>query len=88
LVSEGELDEDGIPVVVLAKKSPFTADEEAAVVAHLESHDNLEPIYLPSAAGSNPFSSLIARNDPWAFARDYATTWHLSPTMRLFSSSP
>jgi hypothetical protein len=72
VVSEGELDEDGIPVVVLAKKSPFTANEEAAVVAHLETHDNLEPIYLPSAPGANPFSALIARNDPWAFGREYA----------------
>jgi spermidine synthase len=72
VVSEGELDEDGIPVVVLAKKSPFTADEEAAVVAHLESHDNLEPLYLPSAPGANPFSALLARNDPWAFGREYA----------------
>ena len=72
VVSEGELDEDGIPVVVLAKKSPFSADEEAAVVAHLEQHENLEPIYLPSAPGVNPFSALIARNDPWAFAKEYA----------------
>jgi spermidine synthase len=72
VVSEGELDEDGIPVVVLAKKSAFTAAEEAAVIAHLETHDNLEPIYLPSALSANPFSELIARNDPWAFARDYA----------------
>jgi spermidine synthase len=72
VVSEGELDEDGIPVVVLAKKSPFTGDEEAAVVAHLEQHDNLEPLYLPSAPGANPFSALIARNDPWAFAKEYA----------------
>jgi hypothetical protein len=72
VVSEGELDEDGIPVVVLAKKSPFSPEEEAAVIAHLEKHDNLEPIYLPSAPGANPFSALIARNDPWAFAREYA----------------
>lgn len=71
VVSEGELDEDGIPVVVLAKKSPFTPNEEAAVVAHLEAHDNLEPIYLPSAPGDNPFSALVARNDPWAFGREY-----------------
>jgi hypothetical protein len=72
VVSEGELDEDGIPVVVLAKKSPFSADEEAAVVAHLEKYDNLEPLYLPSEPAANPFSALIARNDPWAFAREYA----------------
>jgi hypothetical protein len=72
VVSEGELDEDGIPVVVLAKKSPFTGNEEAAVVADLEEHANLEPLYLPSAPGGNPFSALIARNDPWAFGREYA----------------
>jgi len=72
VVSEGELDEDGIPVVVLTKKSPFSADEEAAVVAHLEKYENLEPIYLPSAPASNPFSALIARNDPWGFGREYA----------------
>src|SRR5258706_810851 len=60
VVSEGELDEDGIPVVVLAKKSPFSAEEEAAAIAHLEKYDNLEPIYLPSAPSSNPFSALIS----------------------------
>src|SRR5207302_3770385 len=36
VVSEGDLDEDGIPVVVLAKKSPFTREEEEAVRAHLD----------------------------------------------------
>src|SRR3981189_1996356 len=43
VVSEGELDEDGIPVVVLAKKSPFSAEEEAAAIALLEKYANLEP---------------------------------------------
>src|SRR6266446_379452 len=77
VVSEGELDEDGIPVVVLAKKSPFSSDEEAAVIAHLEEYDDLAPLYLPSAPGDNPFSALIARNDPWAFAREY--TYNVTP---------
>lgn len=72
VVSEGELNEDGIPVVVLAKKSPFSPEEEAAVIGHLEQYDDLEPLYLPSAPGENPFSALIAGNDPWAFARAYA----------------
>ena len=31
VVSQGDLDEDGIPVVVLAKKSAFTPEEEEAV---------------------------------------------------------
>ena len=72
VVSEGELNQDGIPVVVLAKKSPFTANEEAVVIQHLEAYGDLQPLYLPSAPGENPFSALIARNDPWTFARDYA----------------
>jgi hypothetical protein len=72
VVSEGDLDEDGIPVVVLAKKSEFSPEEEAAVVGHLEEYDDLQPLFLPSAPGDNPFSRLIARNDPWGFAREYA----------------
>ena len=72
VVSEGDLDEDGIPVVVLAKKSPFTPEEEAAVKAHIESTEDLVALYTPSAPGQNPFSALIAGNDPRAFARDYA----------------
>jgi|SRR5215831_4845465 len=72
VVSEGELDADGIPVVVLAKKTPFTSEEEAAAIGHLERYDELEPLYLPSAPGDNPFSKLIARNDPWGFANTYA----------------
>ena len=71
VVSEGELDEDGIPVVVLAKKTPFTPAEEDAVEQHIERNDDLNSLYLPSDPGQNPFSALIARNDPWAFARQY-----------------
>ena len=71
VVSEGDLDEDGIPVVVLAKKSPFTPEEEAAVKVHIESTEDLVALYTPSAPGQNPFSALIARNDPRAFARAY-----------------
>jgi spermidine synthase len=71
VVSDGELDEDGIPVVVLAKKAPFSPAEEDAVTHHLERYDELSSLYLPSDPGQNPFSTLIARNDPWAFAREY-----------------
>ncbi|MBZ5682278.1 MAG: hypothetical protein LAO24_19465 [Acidobacteriia bacterium] len=72
VASQGELNEDGIPVVVLAKKSAFTTAEEAAVRAHLARYPALAVLYLPSQPGLNPFSELIARNDPYAFARDYA----------------
>lgn len=71
VVSEGELDEDGIPVVVLAKKGAFTVDEEQAVRAHLGSYPPLAALYLPSDPKDNPFSSLIARNDPYAFSQGY-----------------
>ena len=48
VVSQGALDEDGIPVVVLAKKTPFTDAEEDAVNAHLDKYPQLEALYLPS----------------------------------------
>jgi hypothetical protein len=72
VASEGALDEDGIPVVVLAKKTAFTPEEEAAVTAHLNRYAKLHALYLPSQPGQNPFSALIASNDPYAFARSYA----------------
>jgi spermidine synthase len=71
VVSEGDLDEDGTPVVVLAKKSAFTAEEEEAVLAHLRSYPSLVVLYLPSDPKDNPFSALIKGNDPYAFAQQY-----------------
>jgi spermidine synthase len=71
VVSQGDLDEDGIPVVVLAKKSAFTAEEEEEVRVHLRSNPALVALYLPSDPKENPFSALIARNDPYAFGREY-----------------
>jgi hypothetical protein len=72
VVSQGDLNEDGIPVAVLAKKSAFTPEEEAMVRAHLETHPQLAALYMPSAPRDNPFSRLIAANDPYAFAAHYA----------------
>jgi len=72
VVSEGNLDEDGIPVVVLAKKSAFTAGEERRVRDHLTNNPKLVALYLPSEPMDSPFSALIASNDPYAFAKQYA----------------
>jgi spermidine synthase len=72
VASQGPLNEDGIPVVVLAKNRPFTAAEESAVRSHLERYPELKALYLPSQPGQNPFSDLIASNDPYAFAHGYA----------------
>jgi spermidine synthase len=71
VVSEASLDEDGIPVVVLAKKNPFTKEEEDAVRSDLDDNPDLVPLYLPSAPGKNAFSALLASNDPYAFAKQY-----------------
>jgi spermidine synthase len=72
VASEGRLNEDGIPVVVLAKKTAFTLQEEAAVLAHLGRYPRLDALYLPSQPQTNPFSDLIGGNDPYAYARRYA----------------
>ena len=71
VVSDGDLNEDGIPVVVLAKKSAFTPAEEDAVQGHIDDN-GLAALYLPSAPGNNPFSALVLSNDPYGFARQYA----------------
>src|SRR5436305_1400344 len=41
LIADGGLNEDGRPVLVLAKKTPFTAGEYAAVAAHIRDNPNL-----------------------------------------------
>ena len=85
VVSEGHLNRDGIPVVVLAKRSPFTPEEQAQVRAHLASNPNLFFLYLPSnqdaattsapegqlAASADSFAQLIQLNDPQRFATLY-----------------
>src|SRR5947209_18692154 len=72
VASQGALNEDGIPVVVIAKKSAFREAEEKAVTNHFTHYPQLTPLYLPSQPGQNPFSDLIASNAPYAFARAYA----------------
>jgi hypothetical protein len=84
VVAEGDLDEDGIPVVVLAKKTPFTPAEESAVKAHLSTYPALDALYLPSLSnqlrqnapigfkpGPQSFNSLITIDDPKSFADGY-----------------
>lgn len=79
IVSDGPLDVDGRPVTVLAKKTPFTADEELAVSAHLARYPNLIPLYMPSLSttagpepqGAKPFRDLIWSQNPEQFAASY-----------------
>ena len=47
VVSDGPLDEDGRPVLVLAKQSPFTDTEVSAVRRFLDASPQLKSLYLP-----------------------------------------
>jgi hypothetical protein len=85
IIADGNLDEDGRPVLVLARKSPFTSAEYAAVAAHARENPNLfwlNPTAeyaglqsLPPAAAA--FQKLIESNDPTRFAQSYA--YNVSP---------
>jgi spermidine synthase len=71
VVAQDELDEDGINVSVLAKKSEFTSEEEHAVRQYVAQHEPLQLLYTPSEHEDNAFSRLIQSNDPYAFSRSY-----------------
>jgi hypothetical protein len=81
VVSEGDLDEDGIPVLVLAKRSPFTISEQGEVKRHLQTYPALDLLYCsverdPSdlsayRPSSDSFADLIQLNDPRTFSARY-----------------
>lgn len=77
VVAEGELDEDGVPVAVLAKKDAFTAAEEEIVQRHLQNYPDLKLLYSPSHPVRNSFTDLIKSNDPVSFSKQYA--FNVSP---------
>jgi spermidine synthase len=77
VISEGDLDEGGIPVTVLAKKNAFSPAEEAAVQQHLQKYSELNLLYSPEQAGRNSFTDLIKSNDPVVFSKQYA--YNVSP---------
>ena len=83
VVSDGPLDVDGRPVLVLAKKSPFTEEEQLAVLRHIkgatptDANLNLYVLYLPATAHkpgmAHPaFAGLILSQDARAFSAGYA----------------
>ena len=83
VVSDGPLDIDGRPVLVLAKKTPFTLEEQRAVLDHIEGSDggganlNLHVLYLPVTAEqpgmAHPaFAKLIRGQDARAFSAAYS----------------
>jgi hypothetical protein len=95
VISDGELNQDGRPVLVLAKKSAITSEEVASVRTHLEQNKNLTAIYLPNDLDSGEsqvptdgtdagaFRRLIQSNQPALFASAYK--YNVSP---VFDSAP
>src|ERR1019366_5371083 len=51
VTAQGQLDQDGRPVTVLAKKTPFTIEEERAVLDYMRATSNLYPLYTPYVYG-------------------------------------
>ena len=82
IVTDGALNEDGRPVIVLAKKQPFTREEADKMLAHVAANPNLRiiragafehPLMPDTVAAWRPFVELLAqKQDPELFARDYA----------------
>jgi len=77
VISQDELDEDGINVAVLAKKTAFTEGELKTVQQYASEHAPLRLLYSPSLAATNAFTDLIHSRDPVAFSRNYA--FNVSP---------
>src|SRR5205823_3585468 len=77
VVAQDALDEDGVNVSVLAKKSEFTAQEENAIRQYVALHSPLQLLYLPSERQDNAFRGLIRSNDPYGFSHNYA--YNVSP---------
>jgi len=85
VVSDGALNQNGISVVVLAKRTPFTMEEQGRVRRHLAANSRLFLLYSPSdmdlvtvsghedhyPANSDSFTQLIQLNDPQRFAARY-----------------
>jgi spermidine synthase len=82
VISEGSLDEDGRAVTVLAKRSAFTAQEQALVRAYVATHGQLVPLYMPAAqsgianrppqaASHTAFRDLVTSDHPQSFAAAY-----------------
>src|SRR5207248_5399921 len=64
IASDGPLDQDGRPVIVLAKKSAFTTNEVRAIHDDLSDHPKLVSLYVPHSANpSNPLTILITYKD-------------------------
>ncbi len=81
VIADGNLDEDGRPVLVLAKKSPFTATEYVLIETHLAANPNLVWLNPPEdfTASMSPFIQWV--NPPMSHSFDKP----LPPAAEAFS---
>jgi spermidine synthase len=77
VLSDGPLNAGGQRVTILAKKSPFTQQEQDAVRAYLTAYPRLISLYMPSRPEQNVFSKLIESSDARSFASGYP--YNVSP---------
>ena len=79
VVADGPLDEDGRPVTVLVKKTPFTWNEERDVLRHLDDNGDLYPLYTPTLfatlTGDKPCSGEQSSSDDSASANCPEESW-------------
>jgi len=71
VVADGPLDEDGRPVTVLAKKTPFTWNEEREVLQHIRDNEDLYPLYTPTLFASLTNEICTETID----GKDFASGW-------------
>jgi hypothetical protein len=72
IISDGPLNIDGRRVAVLAKKSPFTPEEQALVRGYLADNPSYVLLYMPSDPGQSAFSEMIQSGNPTAFSATYS----------------
>ncbi len=88
VMANGELAKDGEPVLVLAKKTPFTMAEQQSVLNHIDGKDGhganfgLHVLYMPATGDqlgmAHPaFAKLILGQDPKRFSESYP--YNVSP---------
>src|SRR5581483_6935002 len=86
IIADGGLDEDGRPVLVLAKKSPFTDAEYQAVENHVRANPNLvwlNPPFIAEPCMPDANVPCKAPEDPRRFIRNYPPS---SPAAQAFKN--
>jgi spermidine synthase len=88
VISDGPLSEDGRAVTVLAKKTPFTQDEEFAVLDHVQKYPNLYLLYTPSFELPAIYAADADVQDCTASAKRGSVTCRATEFLRQRRGSP